>query len=652
MPTYTISSSADLKAIMPVVKAGDTIELTAGTYSGVSMLNKSGITLTSADTKNPAVLTGLKITGGSEITVNGITLAETSAAGMYNFQVKDSNKVILENLKFVGPPIGNVENLENAALMVRSSADVTIKNSEFSGFRYGVTLLGNQNVQVTGNFFHDIRTDGVRGGGNDFVNISSNLFTDFYPGWGDHPDAIQLWTNNTNKITHDINISNNLIVRGQGEPIQGIFLRDTGNTLPFEKVAITGNMVIGAMYNGISVQGMTNSKVSGNTILGFEDQVSWLRLSGVSSTVVSNNNATKFLLSDKDTLTTNNNAQTLSALDGGAGAVSGWIAQHSGFGAKWAGSPGSLLDLLDLKLNQDSFLRDDQRTVVIDGTAGSDRLNVSSVGNTRINAGESNDTIYGGGNGHNWLHGGKGDDTYFVRSAKDHVVEQANGGSDTIVTSISLQMADHVENLRVAIEDLTVSGNELANRMTGSQGIDTFYGMGDADSMMGLNGDDFLSGGDGNDSLNGGDGADLLYGDAGNDTLVGGSGNDVIYGGAGNDMIQGGPGANMLIGGKGADEFRFRPGDLSADALNVITDFQSGVDKLSLSLIDANSRTTANEAFRFIGSNAFSGKAGDLRFYKDGADAIVQADMNGDGRADFAIKLLAVSALSVSDFHL
>ncbi|WP_298196289.1 right-handed parallel beta-helix repeat-containing protein [Novosphingobium sp.] len=652
MATYTISSSSQLKAILSAAKSGDTIKLAAGVYSDVSVLNKTGLTITSADPNNPATITGLRITGGDDITISKLNLAGTSTTAQNSFQVRSSNNIVFDNLKVSGPAGHDISTLENAGLMIRASTNVSITNSEFSGFRYGLSLLDNENVKVAGNFFHEIRTDGVRGGGNDFLTITGNVFTDFFPAEGDHADAIQLWTNNTSKATHDVTISNNLIVRGDGEPTQGIFLRDTGNTLPFEKVAITGNMVIGALYNGISVQGMVNSTVSGNTVLGFDDQASWLRLSAVSSTVVTNNNATKFVWSDTDALITDNNIRRLSVLDGGAGAVSQWMASQGSFGGKWGDNPDSMLDRLDLNLNKYSFLRDDQRTVVIEGTAGSDRLTVSAVGNSRVEAGDGNDTIYGGGNGNNALHGGKGDDVYFVRSVKDKVIEQADGGIDTIATSINLEMANHVENLRVEGEDLTVSGNDLANRMTGSDGIDTFYGMGGADTLLGLDGDDFLSGGDGNDNLNGGDGADVLYGDAGNDTLVGGDGNDLILGGAGNDLIQGGSGANTLTGGLGADEFRFRQGDLSNGVINVITDFQRGVDKISLALIDANSRTSANEAFRFIGSNAFNGRAGDLRFYKDGADVIVQADLNGDGRADFAIKLLAVSALSASDFHL
>lgn len=652
MATYTIGSASHLKAILPVVRAGDTIKLAAGTYSDVTLINKTGITLTSADPKNPAILTGLKISGSSGITVCDVKLAEVKTTGPNNFLVKDSNNITLDHLKVAGPGGEAIDKLDNSGLMIRSSTNVTVSDSEFSGLRYGLSLLDNKNVTVSGNFFHDIRTDGVRGGGNNSLTVDGNMFTDFYPGTGDHADAIQLWTDNTIIPTHDITISNNLVVRGNGQATQGIFLRDTGNTTPFENVAITGNLIIGALYNGISVQGMTNGNVTGNTVLGYEDQASWLRLSGVSSTVVTNNNATKFVLSDTDALTTANNNQAMTPLDAGAGAVAQWISRQEGFGSTWAPDSRSLLSLLDLSLNNYSFIKDDDRLTRIEGTTDTDRLTVATVGNTVIDAGDGNDVLYGSATGQHWLYGGQGDDAYYVRSENDHVIELANGGIDTIVTSIDLEMPANVEIVRVTSEGLTVAGNSEANKMSGSAGTDTFFGGGGADAIQGLGGDDFLAGDDGNDTINGGDGNDMIYGDTGNDSLLGGAGNDVLFGGAGNDVIEGGAGSDTMTGGAGADEFRFRPGDLSANTVTVITDFQRSVDKISLALLDANTTTSANDAFRFLGTDPFRGRAGELHVVKAGNDLIVEGDVNGDGKADFLIKLLGLSTLTASDFYL
>jgi hypothetical protein len=39
-------------------------------------------------------------------------------------------------------------------------------------------------------------------------------------------DAIQFWTRNTKVAAHDISVTGNVIERGKGEAIQGIFFRD------------------------------------------------------------------------------------------------------------------------------------------------------------------------------------------------------------------------------------------------------------------------------------------------------------------------------------------------------------------------------------------------------------------------------------------
>ena len=46
-----------------------------------------------------------------------------------------------------------------------------------------------------------------------------------------------------------------------------------------------------------------------------------------------------------------------------------------------------------------------------------------------------------------------------------------------------------------------------------------------------------------------------------------------------------------------------------------------------------------NQAFSFIGTAAFHGVAGELRYTKDVSDTYIYGDVNGDKTADFAIRL-------------
>ncbi|WP_225008576.1 M10 family metallopeptidase C-terminal domain-containing protein [Novosphingobium percolationis] len=155
--------------------------------------------------------------------------------------------------------------------------------------------------------------------------------------------------------------------------------------------------------------------------------------------------------------------------------------------------------------------------------------------------------------------------------------------------------------------------------------------------------------------LTGGAGADALSGLGGNDTLSGGTGGDKLSGGAGNDTLRGGTGRDVLTGGSGVDSFVFASGESSRThaSSDRITDFSHAQgDRIDLSRIDASSMTTGNQAFAFIGNAAFDKVAGQLHVITDGGNTYVEGDTNGDGLADFAIRLDGAVSLMAGDFVL
>ncbi|NYT27192.1 MAG: hypothetical protein H0A76_04410 [Candidatus Thiodubiliella endoseptemdiera] len=77
--------------------------------------------------------------------------------------------------------------------------------------------------------------------------------------------------------------------------------------------------------------------------------------------------------------------------------------------------------------------------------------------------------------------GGLGDDTYYVDNINDQVIENANQGTDTIQSSISQTLGEHIENLtlldfskaekgRVDGEDVLVYGFPKRNELDYIQG--------------------------------------------------------------------------------------------------------------------------------------------------------------------------------------
>jgi Ca2+-binding RTX toxin-like protein len=148
-------------------------------------------------------------------------------------------------------------------------------------------------------------------------------------------------------------------------------------------------------------------------------------------------------------------------------------------------------------------------------------------------------------------------------------------------------------------------------------------------------------------TINGTANADILIGTNGRDRISGSGGRDTLYGGSGDDILIGGAGADLLIGGAGADIFQYNATTDAARATGIlaplnreiIADFQSGIDRIDLSAIDANTLVAGNQAFTFVGSRAFSRVAGQLRY----SGGILSGDTNGDGVADFEIQMFQPS---------
>ena len=153
----------------------------------------------------------------------------------------------------------------------------------------------------------------------------------------------------------------------------------------------------------------------------------------------------------------------------------------------------------------------------------------------------------------------------------------------------------------------------------------------------------------GNDAINGGSDRDVIYGYGGNDTLRGNAGDDIMNGGLGNDLITGGLGRDLLSGAAGNDRFIFlKASESTIEARDVVKDFKRGADKIDLSKIDADAEVAGNQAFKYLGAHDFTGRDGELRFY----GGSVYGDLNGDGVADFAVRVAGPASLSAVDFIL
>ena len=327
-------------------------------------------------------------------------------------------------------------------------------------------------------------------------------------------------------------------------------------------------------------------------------------------------------------------------------------------------------------------------------------------------SGLGGDDILDGGTGADVMEGGHGNDIYFVDNAGDVIRETS--GNDLVFTSVSYSLAAGaaIELLgttnEFSLDPLTLYGNEFANTIIGNNGNNALYGGNGDDFLSGLLGNDVLDGGAGADVMEGGEGDDTYYvdqqgdvvrdsggfdtvlasgsyalavgasievlrsadifstaavnlygnefantisGNNGANLLAGGAGADRLEGNGGDDVLDGGADQDVLVGGAGADIFRFSAAaDSRVGFADTITDFQSGIDRIDLSLIDANSQTGAHDSFLFVGAQSFSGRAGELRYVQSGSNFDLYADRNGDGVADLHIRVTG-NGLTLGDIN-
>lgn len=242
-----------------------------------------------------------------------------------------------------------------------------------------------------------------------------------------------------------------------------------------------------------------------------------------------------------------------------------------------------------------SWLQQTENLVFTGATAAA--LHGNAQGNSLASLSASADTLYGydgndtldGGAGADTLYGGRGNDLYKI-GAGDIAVEVADEGTDTLqglATSLNIsRYANTIENLFYSGTGIaTLTGNGLAN---------------------------VISGGAGNNTVNAGSGNDSLYGGAGTDILNGGEGDDLLYGGGLTGLTAGSTrvvdtAVDRLVGGNGNDRYEID------STLDIVTEAASGgILDVVVSAIDNSLTRYANVEALVLqrGSIAYVGKGG------------------------------------------
>ncbi|MCP3429680.1 putative Ig domain-containing protein [Alteromonas sp. LMIT007] len=304
---------------------------------------------------------------------------------------------------------------------------------------------------------------------------------------------------------------------------------------------------------------------------------------------------------------------------------------------------------------------------------GNDEVNTLAGGLGRdILFGEAGDDILDGGQGIDRMVGGLGNDTYYVNSKADRIVELVGEGTDTVFANTSYTLSSNIENLTLqGTGDYTAGGNSLDNHIIGNAGNNILAGGLGADTLEGGLGDDIYVLSDsldviidtgGIDTIRSSQNVELqagienaqLVGIA--DTYVVGNGLDnTLQGNLGNNILDGGLGLDTLIGDEGADQFIISSNgdDVGSD---IVKDFTAGEDLLVVDLasfgIDAEALGILSSGLVSADSFVFGAGAVALdnndHFIYDSAQGILYFDEDGSGDAEM-IELARVQTNDGSD---
>ncbi|MGZ8308089.1 MAG: M10 family metallopeptidase C-terminal domain-containing protein, partial [Allosphingosinicella sp.] len=262
-----------------------------------------------------------------------------------------------------------------------------------------------------------------------------------------------------------------------------------------------------------------------------------------------------------------------------------------------------------------------------------------------------------GGRGKDTLTGGLGNDIFFFAEDRFESGDTVNGGSgyDGMFLRGHYTIdfnAPGYTGLFTSIENLTLT-SATDERYARGGGTEFDYNITLSNALVGAGGVLTVSG-----TILTASETMVLDGSLESDgvlRLFGGKAGDTLKGGGQNDLIHGGLGADTLAGNGGSDSFRYQEAAESNSAnMDHILDFTPGTDKLDLSRIDARTNLAGDQAFSWIGSNAFTGSAGQLRAYEQGGTWFVEGDVNGDSVADLvmALTLQGPTPLGAADFLL
>lgn len=317
-PVITVRTTAEFEqALNEVGSGGGTILLdgNGGPFS-MSVRNyrpEGAVVITSLNDAQPAKLITAEMTNTSNVALVGLEIPGTGSGPAVRISTSDTIGLIGNTM--YSDADGYVTETNGAergggAALVRNSSDIVIAGNTASNMFHAFGVLETTGLQFLDNELWGIQGDGFRVGGLQDSVISGNYMHDFYGTSQslNHSDMIQLWGSNTEMVTRNVIISDNILDAGNGAATQSIFGRnetfgkgDAPANGYFENITITGNVINNGHYHGITMSDTVGLIIKDNTVLwnqaanieGSASVAPWILANNAPGAVIEGNIASK-----------------------------------------------------------------------------------------------------------------------------------------------------------------------------------------------------------------------------------------------------------------------------------------------------------------------------------------------------------------------
>jgi len=285
LASITVSSNAELTSALNAAKGGERIVLRPGTYGAVVVRNRtwqSPVTVESADPSRPAIINRFVAMDTSGMTLRNIEFTRplgNERPWSKMAEVTRGANIRFEGGSFHGTLDGDPRN-DMQGMIARGTRNLVVSGMKFRDLNLGITCDDCADFVIQNNDFSIMGVDAIDIPGARGARIAGNVFHDFRPLPGEHPDGVQCWTTRKASGCKDVTIVGNTFRGDPGHEMQGVFFGDEAGVGGYDRITIANNTFICTLWHAVNIARGDDIEIANNRIFAGPNYKPWFRTAG------------------------------------------------------------------------------------------------------------------------------------------------------------------------------------------------------------------------------------------------------------------------------------------------------------------------------------------------------------------------------------